>query len=94
MPKKLGSSGRIKRCSGKNIFSSSLQQLLNFSMQKQTGGKKPFLIILQSLSVHLNCEKAHNKIPVTPSKASNLLIPKQGKTRLGILDTTKTKDIV
>lgn len=95
MPKELGSSGGIKRCSGKNMFSSCLQQLLNFSMQNRIGGKKPFLKILSSLSVRLNCEKAHNMIPVPPSKASNLLIPKQGKARLGILDISKTKgDIV
>lgn len=30
-------------------------------------------------------------MPVPSSKASNVLIPKQGKTRLDILDNTKTK---
>lgn len=30
-------------------------------------------------------------MPVPSSKASNVLIPKQGKNRLGILDNTKTK---
>lgn len=41
MPKKLSSSGGIKRCSGKNMFPSYLQQLFNFSMQNHIGEKKP-----------------------------------------------------
>lgn len=77
MPEQLSSYGGIKRCSGKNMFSFCLQQLLNFSMQNHKEGKNLSLRIPASLSVYLNCEKPHDIIPVPPSKASNLLVHKQ-----------------